>query len=128
MTEQELTTWIDAYGSAWERGDPDGAAELFSDDARYYETPFDPPALGPEGVRRYWSDATGTQTDVTFRYEILGMMGDRALVRWWATFVRKLTGARLELEGVLMLDFADDGRCRMLREWWHSVEHPPLDG
>jgi hypothetical protein len=122
MTERELTTWLDAYGSAWVSADSEAAAELFTSDACYYETPFDPPALGPEGVREYWSAATGTQRDVSFRHEILAIVERRALVRWWATFVRVLSGARVELEGILMLDFADDGRCQKLRAWWNSLE------
>jgi len=124
MTERDLSAWLIAYGSAWERRDPDAAASLFSDDALYYEDPFNPPAVGTEGIRRYWADTTGTQRDVAFGHEVLALQGDRALVRWWATFVRIRTEARVELEGIVMLDFDADGRCRTLREWWHAAEHP----
>lgn len=122
MTERDVSNWLDAYGSAWRAGDPEAAAELFADDARYYEVPFDPPAVGRAGVRQYWADATGTQRDVDFRHEVLAVLGDRALVRWWASFVRIRTGVRSDLEGILMLDFAGPRHCQTLREWWHIAE------
>jgi serine/threonine-protein kinase len=123
MTEQELTTWLDAYGSAWVRADSEAAAELFTNDARYYETPFDPPAIGREGVREHWSAATCTQGNVRFRHETLAIAERRALVRWWVTSLRNPSGARVELEGILMLDFADGGRCQTC---WRAVRNPGI--
>lgn len=120
MTESEAEKWIGDYGRAWESRDPEAAAALFTSDALYYETPFQEPARGREGVRVYWANATGGQRDVHFRYEMLGFSGDRALARWWARFERTRSGEQVELEGIVQVTFAPDGRCRELREWWHS--------
>ena len=58
MNRNRLETWLRAYGRAWETLDPDAAASLFTEDARYYETPWGAPALGRTGVRAYWADAS----------------------------------------------------------------------
>jgi hypothetical protein len=36
--------------------------------------------------------------------------------------VRPATNVRAELDGIFLLDFAPDGRCRKLQEWWHRRE------
>lgn len=125
MTESDFDRWLQAYGSAWESRDPEAAVGLFTSDALYYETPFDEPARGSEGIRMYWAESTGRQRGVGFRGQVLAVSGLRGLARWSAEFVRIPSGARVELDGILQVDFAPGGRCRELREWWHMVESPP---
>ena len=123
MTESELETWLHRYGGAWEARDPDAAVKLFTEDAEYFETPFAEPARGTDGVRTYWANATGKQNEVQFRFEILACSGNRGVARWSADIVSS-TGVSVRLDGVFLLDFAEDGRCRTLREWWHRREIP----
>ena len=127
MNEIELRTWLDAYGRAWEFTDPDAAMRLFTEDARYYETPFDEPLHGREGVRSYWAGATGSQRDISFTYEILATLPHRGIARWSAEFTRLANGKRMKLDGVFVLDFDNHGLCRVLREWWHALDGPPQD-
>lgn len=122
MTEKRLRDWLEAYGRAWMSRDADTAANLFSADVAYYETPFGEPARGRTGVYRYWSAATGAQRDITFRYEILAVTASGGIVRWSADFTRIASGARVQLDGVLLLEFDEEGLCRRLREWWHRRE------
>ncbi len=122
MTHDDLDRWLHAYGRAWETLDPEAAVRLFADDVEYHETPFDAPAQGLDGVREYWTSNTGLQREVAFRYEILAVVGLRGIARWQAGYVRPATGVRARLDGVFVLDFAEDGRCRCLREWWHRRE------
>lgn len=121
MDETELDAWLRRYGEAWEARDPDAAAVLFSEDAEYYETPFVAPARGPDGVRYYWANATGNQSDVAFSYEMICVSGDRGMASWSATFTRVSTGVKERLDGVFLLQFDGDGLCRELREWWHKA-------
>ena len=46
--------------------------------------------------------------------------GDRTAVEFWVTMANG--GADITLAGTLLLIFADDGRCRELREYWHFAE------
>lgn len=112
-----------AYGHAWEAGDPDTVATLFTADATYYETPFDEPMVGSEAIRRYWSEGAGqAQKNVRFSFTILSTVGHTAISRWWASFERIPSGVQVELDGILVAEFDHSARCRVFREWWHRLE------
>jgi hypothetical protein len=71
MDEEKFDFWLEAYGRAWENRDPAAAAELFSENATYRETPFDEPARGREAIFDYWARATAGQDGVRFGHEVL---------------------------------------------------------
>ncbi len=119
MTAAELDKWLAAYGRAWESRDPEAACVLFTDDARYYETPFADPAVGRDGVRSYWTAATAEQHDVRFSYEVLFVGEGSGVARWWAEFSPDSKNRSGKLDGVFLLQFDGEGLCRELREWWH---------
>lgn len=126
MTEQDVQTWLDHYGTAWVDGDPQLVAALFTEDAQYRETPFDTPMAGRGDIIRYWQDgAADAQENVTFSARVWAVDGTSAIAGWQATFTRKATGARVRLDGVFRLHFARDGDawlCTRLEEWWHRQE------
>jgi ketosteroid isomerase-like protein len=122
MTTAELEDWLQAYKRAWVSRNPGAAAKLFSDDAAYFETPFAPPARGKAGIMEYWSAATRNQSDITFSWEIISLAESVGIVRWQGAFKRTLKKTRVELDGVLVLEFDEAGLCNTLREWWHRRE------
>ena len=123
MSEGDFIRWLDAYGRAWETGDVAAVVVLFSPDAAYYETPFDPPMVGLEAIETYWREGAGqAQRDVAFRYHVLSVEGDLGLGHWSASFVRVPSGVRVRLDGILSARFDESGRCVEFREWWHRQE------
>ena len=122
ISYEQLVDWLEGYQAAWENGDPDLAASLFTADAEYYESPFDKPFIGANGVRDYWSEVPESQRDIHFAYRILNIFDNHALVHWQAEFYRVPSGSRVELDGIFFLEYAADGRCMLLREWWHRRE------
>lgn len=112
--------WIAAYGAAWEQADADAAAALFTEGAVYRSSPFRAPALGHDGIRRYWQEATSTQSGVRVRFGEPILAGSRVAVEWWTTM--RSEGSDVTLPGCLVLRFAPDGRCEELREYWHLEE------
>ncbi len=127
MTETAVEKWLEGYRRAWETRDPEAAAALFSQDVRYYETPFVAPAQGRVGVRKYWANATRSQADVSFSYEILSVSRHQGIARWWAAYTRVSSGVTAKLDGMFLLEFNDEGLCRELREWWHRAETESQD-
>ncbi len=117
-----LTKWLTDYGKAWESLDPAGAVRLYAEDVTYQETPFARPLRGRKELLRYWTHVCETQKDVRFGFEILGVSDDRGFASWWATFRRIPPDIHIELNGVFVLTFNDDGLCVALREWWHRRE------
>jgi nuclear transport factor 2 (NTF2) superfamily protein len=124
VTLPDFDRWLRTYGRAWTSRDPALVVTLFTEDASYHETPFGEPARGIEGIREYWTANTRVQQDVRFSYEILALWDGRGVARWWAEYTRVPSGTRARLDGVFLLEFADDGRCRRLREWWHRRDEP----
>lgn len=122
MNEQTFADWLDRYGHAWERRDPAAAADLFTEDALYYETPFDEPFAGRAAIRDYWTDVPRLQTGISFSYEILSVQEKVGIARWWAEFQRIGSGHRVRLDGIMVVTMAENGRCRLFQEWWHKEE------
>ena len=109
--------WLKAYGAAWESHDGDAAAALFSKDGTYCWGPVDPPLVGRQAIRERWDAATADQGRVRFSSEVLGRDGDRVFARWWVSMTPP-DGPETKLDGIFVLDFAPDGQCRRLQEWW----------
>lgn len=117
---RRFDSWLHAYGRAWETKDPEAAAELFSEDASYRETPFEEPARGRGAIAEYWSSVTSGQEGVRFDYEVLAVEGDVGIARWWASFGSLRLGTPVELDGIFVVRMDAEGeRCEEFREWWH---------
>jgi SnoaL-like domain len=108
MTSAEFANWLERYGQAWIKRDPEAAVQLFAPDARYYETPFDVPLVGRADIWQYWQHVPQSQESISFQ----------------ATPLAIVNGAcrRVKLDGVFLLQFDSQGLCVELREWWHRRE------
>src|SRR5690554_1838418 len=116
-----LATWLARYEHAWETKDPAAAAALFTEDALYHETPYAEPFRGRTGISDYWARVTADQRDIRVDVTPLGVLdGGTGIARWHATFTLISNGAKVELDGIFVLDFASPEQCRVLREWWHA--------
>jgi uncharacterized protein (TIGR02246 family) len=113
--------WLSAYKRAWETRDPEAAANLFTENATYHETPFEDPVRGREGIRDYWSDVTRYQTGIEFSYEILATTETGGIAHWHSAFTRLTSDSAVELDGVFLVKLDADGRCTEFREWWHRI-------
>ncbi|MGA9192078.1 MAG: nuclear transport factor 2 family protein [Anaerolineales bacterium] len=120
----DFRKWLDTYGTAWEEGDAAVATELFSEGARYHETPFEEPMIGKQAIHRYWKEGAGdSQKNVHFAYESIAVSENKGLAQWRASFVRLPSGNHVELDGFLSAEFDSCGKCSVFREWWHRREH-----
>lgn len=119
IDESDLIRWLERYGRAWEARDAAAAAALFTEDARYRETPWAEPFEGREGVAAYWKRVTPDQDNIEFGFEVLAVSGNTGFAQWSCRF-RSISGdAPVELNGIFVLEFADADLVRSLREWWH---------
>lgn len=114
-----LETWLRKYGAAWESRDPAAAGLLFTADAGYHEMPFDPVKQGRAAIQDYWKTVTADQRDIKVETKVIAVNGNTGVAQWKATFKLQSTGATIALDGVFILEFAESGECKSLREWWH---------
>jgi hypothetical protein len=116
MDADAALDWLERYGGAWEAHDGEAAAALFADDASYHWGPFEAALVGREAIRDRWTAATDGQGKVSFSAEVLGVDGMRAFARWKVSM--SPASGEIRLDGIFVLDFAEDGRCLRLQEWW----------
>lgn len=119
ITFEAFDAWLAAYGKASIENDPRASADLFSEDAEYYETPFATPMVGREAIYQYWEQGAQNLKDKTADFQILAIDGSRGLARWQATFVQIASGDRIALDCLFLVDFDERQKCRVFREWWH---------
>lgn len=121
MTFDELDSWLDAYGRAWERKDVETFVACFAEDAVYAWGPWDEPLSGHPEIRARTQQAVGTQMNIRFGHEPLAITPDgRGLARWWVSTKDPVTHAIEDDEGIFLVTLGADGRCTEFREWWNS--------
>lgn len=112
-----IDEWIERYGRAWETADEGLVVSLFTEDASYRSSPFREPYRGHKEIRAYWQRGAGGQHDTRVAMGRPLIDRDRVAVEWWTTMIDE--GEEVTLPGCLLLEMADDGRCRDLREYWN---------
>jgi hypothetical protein len=129
ISTDNFQEWLEAYGRASKENDPQASAELFAPDAEYYETPFAEPMVGRDAIYDYWDNGARTLKDKESRYEIVAIQGNLGVARWQARFTQINSGKRIALDCIFLVEFNENLKCRLFREWWHSqvIEAGPID-
>jgi len=123
MDADSFHDWLERYFAAWASNDPDQVRALFGQDAVYSYGPFrDDDARGREEIARRWVGG-GVRPGLRTWFEPLAVDGERGVARWRVSFDDQ--NGRVELDGILVLDFDADGRCTLHREWYHHREPGP---
>lgn len=121
MDQAAFVGWLERYFSAWTSNDPNDVAALFAPDAVYSYGPFRDEARGQQEIVRRWVSG-GVQPGLRWSYEPLTVAGERGVANWRISF--EAEAGRTEIEGILVLDFDDLGRCISHREWYERREVP----
>jgi ketosteroid isomerase-like protein len=119
LTPAEFERWLNGYKVAWEKRDPEAAAALFTADAQYFWTPFDPPQTGRAQIATVWQAAVSGQKDIAFDFEVFAVAGPRGCARWHVRLESVPQGEPVEMDGIVIAEFAAPNQCRTFREWWH---------
>ena len=112
MNRDEVMRWVAGYERAWQNGDVDAVADLFTEDAHYRPSPYDEAEVGHAAIRAFWLEDEG-QT-FTVRAEPVAVDGRDAVVR---LEVHYGDPTRQEYRDLWVLRFAPDGRVEDFEEW-----------
>ena len=122
LTLEAFQTWMDIYGKASEENDPQTSANLFTQDASYYENPFDKPIIGRDAIYAYWNKGAQTLTEKQSTYQILCVKDNLGIARWQSKFAAIESGKHVALDCLFVVEFNEEGLCKTFREWWHLRE------
>ncbi len=124
MTRDEIMRWVAGYEKAWRAGDPAGVEELFTEDAHYRASPYEPSEVGHDAIRAFWGDDVGKT--FTVRAEPVAVEGSIAVVRAEVRYGDPVTQ---EYRDLWLLRFAADGRVEDYEEWayWPGKPHSAAD-
>ena len=129
MNHDTFRTWLDTYGRAWETQDVTDAEDiytvLFTERATYQVTPFDEPLSGRLAIIEYGSASLQSQEQLRFNYEILAVTSNVGIAHWRVSFVQLPAKKNVNLDGIFVVTFNEEGRCTEFREWWHSYHSEP---
>jgi ketosteroid isomerase-like protein len=115
--------WLERYFQAWVSNDAADVAALFTEDAVYRFDALQEPRRGGATIVKSWTEGR-PQEDVDYAYEPLAVSGDVGIAHWKVRSRLPDKGTRFEIDGILVISFAADGRCREHREWYSHRELP----
>ena len=119
LTPEFFNSWMTRYGNASRENDPKASAALFTTDAEYYETPFTEPLAGQSAIFEYWEKGAINFKDKRSTHEILSWNENTGIAHWRSQFTKIATGEDFELDCIFLVEFAENGKCKLFREWWH---------
>ena len=125
MNSDEVVKWVGQYERAWRHGDSEAVAALFSDDAAYRASPYEPSAVGHDAIKGLWLDDPGTRFSMSAR--VVAVDGDVAVVR---VDVFYEAPKEQEYRDLWLLRFAPDGRVVDFEEWayWPGKPYSATEG
>jgi len=112
--EDAVAAWVADYERVWR--EDDGLDRLFTDDMRYWRSPYEEP-LDLAAVRAWWSDPA----PFTWTWELVAVQWPTAVVR---AEVHYTDDPPREYRDLWVLHFADDGRVDRFEEWPFSPGQP----
>jgi ketosteroid isomerase-like protein len=123
VTERaEVNRWLTSYEAAWRASGTEGLSRLFTEDATYLQSPYEPPVTGLDAIRGMWErEREGPDEVFTLATDILAVDGPVAVVR---AEVRYGDPLNQEYRDLWVIRFAGDGRCTWFEEWPYWPEKP----
>jgi uncharacterized protein (TIGR02246 family) len=126
MDGMTVKAWLDKYQEAWRTDDPKLIRQLFTEDAVYVTAPYDTPWQGIGQIVKGWTELSDSGVSWEFRYGIVCMGEEIAVIQGWTTYPASETTPLREYSNIWLIWFEPDGRAREFREWW--MEKPEVSG
>jgi hypothetical protein len=115
MTREQLLAWIDGYERAWRAAATETLGTLFSEGARYRQSPYADPVVGLAAIASMWeAERSGPDEIFTMTREVVAVEGDTGVAR---VVVRYGDPVEQEYTDLWVVQLDADGRCRDFEEW-----------
>ena len=126
-TNDQIRATIDRYVEVFSAGDRAGYLSLFADDATVEDPVGAEVVSGRDGLEGFWDGVRAMSPEIE-----LQLTGAPRLAAGEAAFpmraITTLGDAKLAVEIIDVMTFADDGRITSLRAFWDFAEMAPYEG
>ncbi len=109
---------MDVFAKGWSKADLETILSVFTEQAVFSETPFSPPHIGIDAIRRYWADVPYNQSEITVTTGEIFVVGPWFSTEFKTVFRRRRTGEWIEARGAMFCE-TEGGKISELRMYWH---------
>lgn len=120
MNRETLQVWLDKYVDAWRTYDPAQIADLFSEDALYYYSPWDEqnPLRGREEIVADWLREPNPAGSWEAHYVPVAVEGNVGVAQGRTRYFKPDRSIEREFDNIFVMHFDDAGRCVRFTEWY----------
>ena len=119
ISHESVAIWLSNYVEAWKSYDPAAIAVLFSEDARYYYSPYSEPLEGRDAIVADWLKNRDKAGTYTAEYKMLATNGNLVVTNGRSTYFEDDgKTVRREYDNIFVIEFDEMGRCRLFKEWY----------
>jgi len=119
ISNESVNMWLANYVEAWKSYDPEAIRSLFSQDARYYFSPYSDPVEGCEAIVADWLKNPDKPGTFQAEYKLLAMNGNLAVANGRTTYFKEDGKTFLkEFDNIFVLEFDETGKCSLFKEWY----------
>jgi steroid Delta-isomerase len=126
-TNDQIRTTIDRYVEVFSAGDRAGYLSLFAPEATVEDPVGAEVVSGAEAIGGFWDGVRAMSPEIE-----LQLTGEPRLAAGEAAFpmraITTLGDAKLAVEIIDVMSFADDGRILSLRAFWDFADMAPYEG
>ena len=120
MNRETLQVWLDKYVDAWRTYDPAQIADLFSEDALYYYSPWDEqnPLRGREAIVADWLREPNPAGSWEAHYVPVAVEGNVGVAQGRTRYFKPDRTIEREFDNIFVMHFDDAGHCVRFTEWY----------
>lgn len=119
ISNEAVAIWLSNYVEAWKSYDPAAIGALFSDDARYYYSPYSEPLEGRDAIVADWLKNRDKAGTYTAEYKMLATNGNLVVTNGRSTYFEEDgKTVRREYDNIFVIEFDEMGRCSLFKEWY----------
>jgi steroid delta-isomerase len=119
-TSEELRALIARYVSTLNSRDPEAIASLFAEDAAQADPASNPPNVGRDAIRAFFTDSIAASEGWTFAAPLVHTCGNQVAITF--QIVVESGGTTMTIAGIEVFTVNDDGLIASVNAYWDDAD------